>query len=61
MGRRRYWVAPGPFTHACRKDTVFWRDHFPTIFVLSPEGIIQHAIVGYTTLLGLRWQLWRDS
>jgi peroxiredoxin len=34
---------------------------FPTTFVLSSEGRIQQAAVGYTTRLGLLWRLWRAS
>lgn len=32
-------------------------DTFPTVFFLSPEGRIQRAVVGYTTLAGLSWRL----
>jgi peroxiredoxin len=34
---------------------------FPTTFVLSSEGRIEQATVGYTTRLGLLWRLWRAS
>ena len=34
---------------------------FPTTFVLSSEGRIEQAAVGYTTRLGLLWRLWRAS
>lgn len=34
-------------------------DSFPTTFILSPDGHIEHATVGYTTRLGLLWRLWR--
>lgn len=36
-------------------------DRFPTTFVLSSEGRIEQATVGYTTRLGLLWRLWRAS
>ncbi|MBN1204994.1 MAG: TlpA family protein disulfide reductase [Myxococcaceae bacterium] len=36
-------------------------DRFPTTFILSPEGRIEQATVGYTTRLGLLWRLWRAS
>lgn len=36
-------------------------DRFPTTFVLSSEGRIEQAAVGYTTRLGLLWRLWRAS
>ncbi|MCP3143605.1 TlpA disulfide reductase family protein [Pyxidicoccus xibeiensis] len=32
-------------------------DTFPTVFFLSPEGRIERAVVGYTTLAGLGWRL----
>lgn len=31
---------------------------FPTTYVLSKDGRIEDAAVGYTTGLGLRWRLW---
>ena len=31
---------------------------FPTSFVLSPDGTIEHVEVGYTTEAGLRTRLW---
>ncbi|XXF75018.1 TlpA disulfide reductase family protein [Myxococcaceae bacterium GXIMD 01537] len=34
---------------------------FPTVFILSPEGRIEQAAVGYTSQLGLLWRLWRAS
>ena len=34
---------------------------FPTTLVLSSEGRIEQAAVGYTTRLGLLWRLWRAS
>jgi peroxiredoxin len=36
-------------------------DSFPTTFIISPEGRIEHATVGYTTRLGLLWRLWHAS
>lgn len=39
----------------------FQVDRFPTTFILSPEGRIEQASVGYTTRLGLLWRLWRAS
>ncbi len=36
-------------------------DRFPTTFILSSEGRIEQATVGYTTRLGLLWRLWRAS
>ncbi|WP_224370571.1 peroxiredoxin family protein [Hyalangium versicolor] len=36
-------------------------DRYPTTFILSPEGRIEQATVGYTTRLGLLWRLWRAS
>jgi len=36
-------------------------DSFPTTFILSPEGRIENATVGYTTRLGLLWRLWHAS
>ncbi|WP_224249956.1 peroxiredoxin family protein [Hyalangium gracile] len=36
-------------------------DRFPTTFILSPDGRIEQATVGYTTRLGLLWRLWRAS
>ncbi|MFP2904919.1 TlpA family protein disulfide reductase [Pyxidicoccus sp. 3LFB2] len=35
-----------------------WRvNSFPTVFFLSPEGRVERAVVGYTTLAGLSWRL----
>jgi peroxiredoxin len=34
---------------------------YPTTFILSSEGRIEQATVGYTTRLGLLWRLWRAS
>jgi peroxiredoxin len=35
-----------------------WRvDTFPTVFFVSPEGRVERAVVGYTTLAGLSWRL----
>jgi len=35
-----------------------WRvNSFPTVFFVSPEGRVERAVVGYTTLLGLSWRL----
>jgi peroxiredoxin len=39
----------------------FQVDRFPTTFILSSEGHIEQATVGYTTRLGLLWRLWRAS
>jgi peroxiredoxin len=36
-------------------------DRFPTTFIVSSEGRIEQATVGYTTRLGLLWRLWRAS
>jgi thiol-disulfide isomerase/thioredoxin len=33
-------------------------DAFPTTYVLSEDGRIEDATVGYTTGFGLRWRLW---
>ncbi|MBZ4420088.1 TlpA family protein disulfide reductase [Myxococcus sp. RHST-1-4] len=38
-------------------QSAFRVDTFPTVFFLSPEGRIQRAVVGYTTLAGLSWRL----
>ncbi|WP_426753336.1 peroxiredoxin family protein [Myxococcus sp. Y35] len=41
-------------------DTVqsAWRvNSFPTVFFVSPEGRVERAAVGYTTLAGLSWRL----
>jgi peroxiredoxin len=35
-----------------------WRvNSFPTVFFVSPEGRVERAVVGYTTLPGLAWRL----
>ncbi|MDY7227184.1 TlpA family protein disulfide reductase [Hyalangium rubrum] len=36
-------------------------DRFPTLFVLSPEGRIDQATIGYSPRLTLLWRLWRAS
>jgi hypothetical protein len=33
-------------------------DAFPTTYVVSEDGRIEDAAVGYTTGFGLRWRLW---
>lgn len=33
-------------------------ESFPTIYMLTKDGLIRHNLVGYTTQLGLHWRLW---
>jgi peroxiredoxin len=42
-------------TRALAKDYAVSK--FPTLYVLDEEGRIDHAEIGYTTELGLRWRL----
>jgi peroxiredoxin len=34
-------------------------NQYPTLFVISPQGDIAQASIGYTTQLGLLWRVWR--
>ena len=34
-------------------------NQYPTLFVISPEGDIAQAAIGYTTQPGLLWRVWR--
>ncbi|ADO74676.1 TlpA family protein disulfide reductase [Stigmatella aurantiaca] len=36
-------------------------NQYPTLFVISPQGTIAQAAIGYTTQAGLLWRVWRSG